>query len=196
MAWAWVLGIASVCGVAVLTVTGIIILRAGSPAPTDCPWIIVLGAQVNADGPSEALEERIDAAYHYLQAHPATQAVLTGGKGDNEHIAEAECMFQKLTAMGIAPERLRREDKAVSTWTNLVYSLAILQQETGSRPEQVGIVTHDFHLFRATMHATAQGLKAYGISAKSRSKLHWLYYFLREIAGVWHYLILGGTYHD
>ena len=192
MIFLWILGIGGICGVGILALTGILILRSGSPTPQECQWIIVLGAQVNDDGPSEALKERIDAAQHYLQLHPQTQAVLTGGKGDNEHMAEADCMFQQLTAMGIAPERLRIEDKAVSTWTNLVYSKKILMAETGTLPRSVGILTHDFHLFRASMQARAQGFQPHGIRAKSRSKIHWLYYFLREILGVWHYLIFGG----
>ena len=188
------IGIIFALGLGVLAVTGGLILRAGAGEPTDCPLIIVLGAQVDPHGPSEALMERIDTAFQYLTAHPGAVAVVSGGKGDNEHMAEADCMFQRLTAMGIAPERIWVEDRAVSTWTNLGYSLDIIQEKTGARPTSVGVVSHDFHLFRASLQAKRKGLRIQGIPARSASKLRWLYYFLREIAGVWHYLILGGTY--
>ena len=190
------IGIIFALGLGILAVTGVLILRAGAGTPTDCPLIIVLGAQVNPDGPSEALMERIHAAFQYLTAHPDAIAVVSGGKGDNEHMAEADCMFQQLTAMGIPPQRIWIENRAVSTWTNLGYSLDIIEEKTGLRPSSVGVVSHDFHLFRASLQAKRKGLKVQGIPAKSTSKLRWLYYFLREIAGVWHYLILGGTYHD
>lgn len=181
-------------GLGILAVTGGLILRAGAGEATDCPLIIVLGTQVDPDGPSEALMERISTAYGYLTAHPEAVAVVSGGKGDNEHMAEGVCMFRQLTAMGIAPERIWVEDRSVSTWTNLGCSLDIIEAKTGARPSSVGIVTHDLHLLRTSLQAKRRGIRIHGIPARSASKRRWLYYFLREIAGVWHYLILGGTY--
>lgn len=172
-------------GVLVLVITGVLILRAGLVHPKDCGYILILGTKVG----SAALEERIRCGYDYLTAHPHTVAIVTGGKSTDHPLSEAEYMFQALTAKGISAERLRIEDQATSTWTNLRCSLAMLDH-----PAEIGIVTHDYHLFRAAIHGAAQGVAVQGIPAHSKNKLRWLHGFLREIAGVWHYIILGGTY--
>jgi len=190
------IGFTALLSVAVLILggTGVMILRAGMAEPVACQYIIVLGAQVNPDGPSAPLQERIDAAYDYLCAHPDTVAVVSGGKGDDEHMAEGQCMYQALTAMGIAPERIWVEDQSRSTWGNLNYSLNLIEEKTGTRPTEVGVLTHEFHLFRTGLQARDMGLTVRGIPAKSGDFQRWLHYFIREIAGVWHYILIGGTY--
>lgn len=174
-------------GVFVLGFTAALILRAALVRPQDCRYILVLGTKVG----SVSLQERICCAYAYLTAHPHTVAILTGGKSTDHPLSEAEYMFRALTDMGIDSSRLRMEDRATSTWTNLRYSLSMLE---GDRPTEIGIVTHGYHLFRAAMHGADQGVAVRGIPAPAKNKLRWLFGFFREIAGVWHYIILGGRY--
>lgn len=181
-------------GVLVLGATGVMIFRAGLSKPEPCQYVIVLGAMVYPDGPSVSLQERIDAAYEYLCDNPDAIAVVSGGKGDDEHISEGQCMYQHLVAMGIDPERIWVEDQARSTWGNLNYSLELIEEKTGTRPNEVGVLTHEFHLFRAGLQARDMGLTVKGIPAKSEDFQRWLHYFIREIAGVWHYILIGGTY--
>lgn len=184
-----------IIAVAIFTVTGSSILYDAFEEPeADCPFIIVLGAQVREDGPSMSLKERIDAAYDYLIAHPETTAIVTGGKGNDEHISEALCMYQELTAMGIPPERVIMEDQATSTWGNLSYSMDIIEDITGDRPDSVGVVSSEYHLFRTSLQAKEHGLTIVGIPARTGSFDRFLHYFIREIAGVWHYILLGGQY--
>ena len=58
------------------------------------------------------------------------------------------------------------------------------------------MLSNDFHLFRAKLFAKKCGIEPIGIPAPtSRFSLR-VNYYLREVAGVWHYLILGGQYHD
>jgi IMP dehydrogenase/GMP reductase len=174
-------------------VTGSLILGAGSEIPSDdLPWIIVLGAQVRDSGPSASLQERIDAAYEYLSAHPETVCIVSGGQGTDEPISEAQCMYDCLVRMGISPERIRKEEQATSTWGNLTFSLEIVEAETGTRPASVGVVSSEYHLFRTGLQAKELDLQIIGIPAKTGSFDRWLHYFVREIAGVWHYLLLGG----
>ena len=68
----------------------------------------------------------------------------------------------------------------------------IIQSITGSRPASVGVVSSEYHLFRTGLQAKAYGLEIVGIPAKTGSFDRWLHYFVREIAGVWHYILLGG----
>lgn len=180
-------------GIAIVTVTGVLIGRAArGNAEESCSYIIVLGAKVNGTSPSRTLNERIHAAYDYLSAHPDTVAVVSGGQGNDEGTSEARCMFDALTAMGISPQRILIEDRASSTWENLSFSLALIEAEAGSLPQKIGLVSSDYHLFRARFFAVVHGADTVGIPAKTENPVHFLNYFLREIAGVWHYLILGG----
>lgn len=182
-------------GLLIVCVTEALIIRAsfGSPdEPVD--YIVVLGAGVHGNVPSLSLQNRIDAAYDYLTAHPNVIAVLSGGKGDGENITEAQCMFDHLTARGIAAERLWCEDKAASTWANLHYSLDLIESRTGSRPQKLAVLSSEYHLLRASMFTKACGAEFVGVPAKTTKPILRVNYFMREVAGVWHYILLGGQY--
>ena len=184
-------------GVLIFLGTEIIILNASKGSPeTDCPYIVVLGAKVNGTSPSLSLSDRIRAAENYLKAHPDTIAVLSGGQGPDEGIPEAQCMFNELTKRGIAPERLWLEPRSTSTWENLNFSLDIIEEKTGIRPDSIGLLSSEYHLFRAGLFAKDCGVEAIGIPAATSWPSIRLNYFLREAAGVWHYILLGGQYHD
>lgn len=155
-------------------------------------YVLVLGAKVNGTEPSQILRQRIHAAHAYLVYHPDAIAILSGGQGSDEGISEAQCMFNELTALGVEPQRLWLEEQATSTWENLNYSLELIEQKTGSRPEKIALVSNEFHLFRATTFAQECGVDSVGIPAWTENRLHFVNYFLREIAGVWYYYILGG----
>ncbi len=174
-------------------VTGAIIHRdAKGNSRIFCPYVVVLGAGVDGTEPSLTLTERLNAAFSYLKQHPHTVAVLSGGKGDGEQISEAECMYRFLTEKGIRPEQLRKEDQAVNTSENIRFSLDLIEQETGIRPSCIGLISNDYHLHRACSLAAGQGIDASGIPAKSTILPLKINYFLREIAAVWYYSIIGG----
>ena len=184
-------------GILIFLGTEIIILNASKGSPeTDCPYIVVLGAKVNGTSPSLSLSDRIRAAENYLKAHPDTIAVLSGGQGPDEGIPEAQCMFNELTKRGIAPERLWLESRSTSTWENLNFSLDIIEEKTGVRPDSIGLLSSEYHLYRAGLFAKDCGVEAIGIPAATSWPSIRLNYFLREAAGVWHYILLGGQYHD
>jgi uncharacterized SAM-binding protein YcdF (DUF218 family) len=189
----WIFTAVVALGLAVCSVTGCFILRAGNQAPEETlPYIVVLGAKVKDQGPSASLQERIDTAYEYLLAHPDTIAIVSGGKGDDEPKTEAQCMYDCLIAMGISPDRVIKEEQATSTWGNLNFSLDIIEAQTGSRPTSLGVVSSEYHLYRTGLQAKELDLDVIGIPAKTGSFDRWLHYFIREIAGVWHYILLGG----
>ena len=173
-------------------IVGVFIARAmvGS-TKTYCDYIIVLGAGVDGTTPSLSLRERLNAAYDYLIAHPDAVCVVSGSQGYNEEISEAECMYRDLTGRGIDPSRVWKEDQAENTRQNIAYSLDLIESRTGVRPEKAGIVSSDYHLYRAGLFAREQGLTCVGIPAKTSRVFLRTNYFLREIAAVW-YVILGG----
>ena len=116
-------------GIAVVTVTEGIIIRASFGSPEEpIEYLVVLGAKVRATGPSASLWDRIYGAYDYLSQHPDVIAVVSGGKGEDEPMAEATAMWEKLVELGIAPDRIWIEDKATSTWENLPQHFYLRQQ--------------------------------------------------------------------
>ena len=169
---------------------------ARSKGDAACPYVVVLGAKMEDGAPSPAMKRRIRRAYTYLQAHPETVAILSGGKGSEDAISEAECMFQGLVALGIEACRLWREEQAGSTWENLGFSLDLMEQNTGHRPAQIGLVSSDTHVYRASLLAKGWKVSTIPIPAKTEDPLQFINDYLREIAGVWHYYFLGGLYHD
>ena len=186
-----------VLGLCVCAVTEALIVRASFGDPQEqVDYVVVLGAKVRDDGPSVSLWDRIYAARDYLEAHPHTVAVLSGGKGKDEPMSEAQCMFTELLALGIEPGRLWQEDKAESTWENIRYSLDLIQKETGARPTKIGVLSSEYHLFRASLFAKKNQVEFVGIPARTSRLSQRINHFMREVAGVWHYIILGGNYSD
>lgn len=169
-----------------------ILLGVESQPDTACDYLIVLGAGVDGDTPSPILQDRINAAYEYLTKHPGTVCIVTGGKGDDENLSEAQCMYNHLTEMGIDGSRIWMEDQATSTVENFRYSVQLLQEKTGSIPGSVGVLSNEFHLFRASLMAEDNGLDPIYIAAPTGKAGNRIYYTVREIFVLWNYLITGG----
>lgn len=183
-------------GILIYIVTGALILDAARGDEGEPDYIVVLGAGLHGSQPSQILSDRIATAYQYLTDHPDVICIASGGQGEDEDISEAQCIFDHLTAMGIAPDRIWLEEKSTSTWENFRFTLNLIEEKCGSHPEKLGVLSNDFHLFRAKLFAKKCGIEPIGIPAPtSRFSLR-VNYYLREVAGVWHYLILGGQYHD
>ncbi len=174
-------------------VTGIFV-ASGHPQPAreSCDYILVLGCTVEGDKPGPILQNRIDKAYAYLTEHPETVAILTGGKGGDEKLSEAQCMFRELTAMGIAPERLWMEENSTSTQENFLFSVELIREKTGTYPQYLGVLSSETHLFRASLYADGVGVQSAGIAAKTANPIYYVNYFLREIPCVWKIIIFGG----
>ena len=68
--------------------------------------MVIFGCQVKPDGPSALLRDRLDTALDYLEGHPDLTVVVTGGQGDDEHVSEAQCMYDYLTGHGVDGERI------------------------------------------------------------------------------------------
>ena len=179
-------------GIIAAAVTGVIIARACGGRGVVCDYVVVLGAGVNGTVPSLSLRERLNAAYDYLIAYPEAVCVVSGGQGNGEDITEAKCMFDDLTARGIEPERVWMEDRATNTQENIRFSLNLIEEKTGTRPSEIGLVSSEYHLYRAELLARSENVSAYGIPARTSWVTLRINYFLREIVAVWYYTILGG----
>ncbi|MCM1027853.1 MAG: YdcF family protein [Roseburia sp.] len=168
------------------TVEGFILSRAGAKAQPGAEYCIILGAQWKTGGPSEVLRRRLDKAVEYLRANPETLAVVSGGQGANEPIAEADGMRGYLMEAGIAEERILTESRSGNTRENLAFSAELIDRENG----RTVIVTNGFHMFRALGIARKQGYRAEGLAADS---VAWMLpnNLLREFFGVLKDLAVG-----
>lgn len=174
-------------------VTGFFVGRACEGNPNaECDYVIVLGASLNGKKPSLILKERLDVAVEYLTTHEETVCVVSGGQGPGEDMTEASFMKEYLTGRGIDADRIWLEEKSTSTWENLEFSLGVIEEKTGKRPHAVGIVSSEFHLYRAGLVAEKMQVTAIGIPVKTSRVSLFVSYFLREIAAVWKYAVLGG----
>ncbi len=172
----------------------VIIHKSFGDPKEEVEYMVVLGAKVNPQGPSVSLWDRICGAYTYLEAHPDVIAVVSGGQGTDEPITEAECMFRELVELGIDPKRIWMEEEATSTWENLNFSLDLIEEKTGERPTKLGVLSSEYHLFRASLLTKKCGVEFVGIPARTSRLSQAVNHFMREVAGVWHYLLLGGQY--
>ena len=170
-------------------VTGIALAKT-IPDQGDAPYLLVLGTTVNGTEPSIMLGERIEAAYHYLAAHPDVICIPTGGKNPDADITEAQCIANKLVAMGIPESRIWLEPKATTTLENLQYALELIREKTGKKPESFSFLTSDFHVFRVRLVARRLGLTAYARASRSKHTIFYYPAFLREILAVWYYFVI------
>ena len=144
--------------------------------------LIILGTTVNGTEPSPMLRQRLDAAVEFLNAHPDTACIVTGGKGDEHNLSEAQCMWNYLTAAGIEESRITQEDRATSTVENLRNVRSMLDTD------EVTILSSDFHLFRSGLIAEDAGFTAALIPAKTEPFSLLAPWLLREIFALYGYL--------
>ena len=143
-------------------------------------WIIILGAQVRGRKITDSLKRRLDAAIHYLEENERTMVVVSGGRGPGEDISEADAMEQYLIEQGVAENRIRKEDQSVSTRENLSFSRRFIDP----KHETVGIVTNNFHSYRAKLLAEQEGYAhVFSVSASSNYVFQ-INYLVREFFAV------------
>ena len=154
------------CGIDVVSIMSIAIMHtAYRTPPRDLDYLIVLGAQVRPSGePSVVLRYRLAAARDYLDENPRTRVVVSGGQGPNEPCSEGEAMARWLERAGIDADRIVVEPESKTTVENLQNSRELI----GDDDARVGIVTNNFHIFRATRMAERLGMgDVWGIPAHS-----------------------------
>ncbi len=163
--------------ITLVCVGGLLFLIVG---PEGLDYLVVLGAQMKTSGPSRALQYRLDEAADYLKKNPDTQVIVSGGQGADEPVSEAQGMRDYLVDKGIGPERILMEDRSKNTFQNLTFSAEFLDKEKDS----VGVVSNNFHVFRAEKIAKKAGYQdVYGIAARGEPFLQYNN-MMREFFGV------------
>lgn len=176
------------CILLAIVISGIMVYKMNN-YPSEPSNIIVLGCKVKGTKPSLMLKRRLDTAYEYLIKNEDVVAIMSGGKGDDEQISEAQCMKEYLVNKGISESRIIMEDKSTSTYENFKYSKQILQ-ENNLPTDTITVVTDGYHQLRASMIAKKLEFKTNSISAYTSWYLVPTY-FVREWFGVTYQFVFG-----
>lgn len=147
-------------------------------ADPDLDYLIVLGAQVKKDGPSKTLRLRLDKAAEYARENPDTVLVLSGGQGKDETISEAQAMQDYLAQAGIPRSRTILEDQSTNTVENIAFSRMVIGDQEA--PARVGILTSNFHLYRARKVAAHQGMENISYIASESDRILFLHFCIRD----------------
>ena len=159
--------IAVVCiGIAIFgTVEGCIISNMHARGDQHLDYVVVLGAQVRKSGPSLVLRYRLEHGGRLSAEQSGYHLHRLRRQGANEPFPEAQGMADYLKAHGIEEGRILQESKSKTTQENIVNSKKLIAGDNAS----VGIITNDFHMFRALQIAHDNGLdEAQGIAAVHR----------------------------
>lgn len=107
--------------------------------------------------------------------------IVSGGKGGDERLSEAEAMARYLAEHGVPADRVIKEDRSRSTEENLKFSKAIMER---SRPDyRCIVVTSNFHVFRAAIIARRVGVNGQ-VTAARTAGYYWPSAMIREFAAV------------
>ena len=170
-------------------ILSVMMLRAIYSKPDKPNVVVVLGCKVRGESPSKMLRLRLDAAIKLLDEYPDVKCVVSGGKGSDEKISEAECMKNYLVEKGISQDRIIVEDKSATTFENMKFTMEKLDELGISR--DITIVTDGYHLYRAGLIAKQQGADSvtyYGADTEFR---HVASHWLREWFALTKFFIFG-----
>jgi len=117
------------------------------PLPDRADVGIVLGATIWGDEPSPGLKERLNLALKLYKEGRFPALIVSGGMDANgAYITEAEGMKRYLVASGVPDQDVILEDKATSTYENLLFSKRIMLDRGW---DSALIITHTYHGARA-----------------------------------------------
>lgn len=183
------LSVLIVAGIVYVSVLSVLMYKAQENRPEKANVIVVLGCQVKGERPSRMLRRRLDAAIKAMNDDPDVLCIVSGGKGDDEKISEAQAMKTYLLEKDIDSRRIIMEDKSTSTYENIQNSLKILD-ELGMSHDMT-IVTDGFHQYRASLMAKAQGVKNVTAYSAYTEPRYLFTYWVREWLGLTHFFMLG-----
>lgn len=160
----------------------------------DC--IIILGSGLIRSEVTPLLAQRLDEGHNiYMKYQERPSLIVSGGLAPDSSRAEAEAMAAYLEKAGVVKDHIIVENQSTTTYENLLFSKAILQDLGHDNPYCL-VVTNSFHALRAGVYLKKLGLQGHSIGSKTA-----LYYlpnaWIREGLGLvsiywkWHATIIG-----
>ena len=152
------------------------------PKNLKCDFIIIHGAGlIDGKTVSPLLARRLEKGIKvYRRSGQRAKIIVSGGRGSDEQISEAEAMRQFLLDEGIDADAIILEDQSTTTFENLQFSKQITDRQPGAK---VIFVTNNYHVFRTSIYARKLQFKAEGVGC--RTALHyWPNAFVREYIAI------------
>ena len=152
-------------------------IRAANHIPTyDKDFIIILGSKIRKDGTlTPLLKGRVDKAIdfgnkQYELTKKKIVYIPSGGKGNDETIAEALAIKKYLLERGISEKQIIIEDKSTSTFENMKFSKEKIDDI--NKDAKISFSTTNYHVFRSGVIANEQGIECEGMGSKTK----WYFY--------------------
>jgi len=143
--------------------------------------IIVLGSGLIGDKVPPLLAQRLTKAKTIYEQFEGRKLIVSGGQGADELISEAEAMANYLMEQGVPQEDILIENRSRTTFENLTFSKAILEDQ--GLGKSVLVVTNSFHALRAGVFM--RRLKIPGRSVGSKTAFYYLpSAWIRETVGL------------
>ncbi len=142
----------------------------------DKDFIIILGSKIKSDGTlTPLLKARVDKAIDFgNKQYEATKKKIvyipSGGKGNDEVIAEAAAIKKYLIDKGIKEKQIIIEDKSTSTIENMKFSKDKIDMI--NKDAKISFSTTNYHVFRSGVIANKEGIDCEGMGSKTK----WYFY--------------------
>lgn len=148
-------------------------------------YMLILGCQIRKDGTlTKLLQSRVDRAVAFAERQEAETGkqlvfVPSGGQGSDEAISEAEAMRRYLVKIGVPDSRILPETESKNTEENIRNSVALIRSRPGGDKAKLAFSTTNYHVFRAGLVASQQGVRMEGVGAPTK-RYFWINAFVRE----------------
>jgi uncharacterized SAM-binding protein YcdF (DUF218 family) len=147
--------------------------------------IVVLGSGLIGGAVPPLLASRLDRGRAVLSKAERSGRqplmITSGGKGDDEHRAEAHAMAEYLVERGVDAGRIVMEDRSRTTEENLANTQRVLTARgiTG----RVAVVTNNFHAFRAALLMRQVKMPGYSLGSPTAG-YYWPSATIREYVAI------------
>lgn len=127
-------------------------------------YIIIHGAALINDLPTPLLKRRLDKGIELFNYYNKKAIIIvSGGKGEDEIISEAEAMRKYLLNKNVPEDKIIEENQSRNTFENLLFSKKIISDLN----KTVVIVSNEYHILRCVIYAKNIGLSVVGVPSKT-----------------------------
>jgi len=139
----------------------------------DKDFVVVLGAGLlEGRSVTPLLKQRIQCGIDFANKQKEVTSklpklIMSGGQGADELVSEAFAMKEAAVELGFPDNEILLEDQSTTTFENMKFSKALMEDVTIDQKFKVVISTNNYHLFRAAIYSRIAGLDADGIGSKT-----------------------------
>jgi uncharacterized SAM-binding protein YcdF (DUF218 family) len=125
------------------------------PTQPGC-FVIPSYALKNASLPTRPTRAQIELAYEWWKRFPDAKLIMSTGDNQRLGVTNAKVMADYAISLGLPRKNVIEEDRSWNTYTNLSYSMQIIQERNLGQPT---LVTLDLYTRRAVATARKLGWK-------------------------------------